>query len=86
MGAVRDIDRDLSSTQLSEGLGVQNEQESAFLLEREAEEIKYDMCRKRSQNTLFTIMIVKALNHFSSSGIYSMCGQVAQKTYTNAAL
>ena len=35
VGPVRDIDGDLCSAQLSEGLGIQNEQESAFLLETE---------------------------------------------------
>lgn len=35
VGPVWDIDRDLCSSKLSEGLGIQNEQESTFLLETE---------------------------------------------------
>lgn len=55
VGPVWDIDRDLCSAQLSEGLGVQDEKESTFLLETETEEIK-----------CVTIMIVKVSNHLSS--------------------
>lgn len=43
MGPVWNIDRYLCSAQLSEGFGIQDEQESTFLLETEAEEIKYVM-------------------------------------------
>lgn len=43
MGPVWNIDRDLCSAQLCEGFGIQDEQESTFLLETEAEEIKYVM-------------------------------------------
>lgn len=32
--SVRDVDGDLRSAQLGEGFGVQNEQESAFVLQR----------------------------------------------------
>lgn len=32
VGPIRDIDRDLCPAQLGEGLGIQNEQESTFLL------------------------------------------------------
>ena len=35
MGPVWDIDGDLSSAQLGEGLGIKDEEESAFLLETE---------------------------------------------------
>lgn len=37
MGPVWDIDRDLCSAQLSEGLGIQNQEESTFVLNTEAE-------------------------------------------------
>lgn len=37
MGPVWDIDRDLCSAQLSEGLGIQNQEEGTFLLNTEAE-------------------------------------------------
>lgn len=41
MGPIWDIDRDLRSAQLREGLGIQNKQESTFLLETDTEEEDY---------------------------------------------
>lgn len=39
MGPEWDIDGDLCSAQLSEGLGIQNQEESTFLLHAQTEEI-----------------------------------------------
>ena len=64
MGPVWDIDGDLGSAQLGEGLGIKDKEESAFLLETE----KIKKCyvkKKRSRTTFLTIMMVKVLNHFS---------------------
>lgn len=68
MGPIWDIYRDLRSAQLREGLGIQNKQESTFLLETDTEEEDYVIGRgeKRSQISLLAIMILRAPKHLSS--------------------
>lgn len=51
MGPIWDIDRDLRSAQLREGLGIQNKQESTFLLETDTEEEDYVIGRGKKKVT-----------------------------------